>query len=179
MKNVITGLILSCTAAAPSLHAAPEQLERAQNAISAYQKELGAALKKALSEEGPIAAIKVCADKAPEIAEQIGKNHDLTVARVSDKPRNPAAQPDELDQKALQKLKILLAEDEKPEVIKVVNEQGNEKYYQAITVAPLCTTCHGTNVADDVKQTLLQYYPSDKATGYKVGDLRGAFVVSF
>ena len=36
--------------------------------------------------------------------------------------------------------------------------------------------CHGNqeNMMPDVKDLIAQNYPADRATGYKVGDLRGA-----
>jgi hypothetical protein len=45
-----------------------------------------------------------------------------------------------------------------------------------IAIEPLCLSCHGdpASMKDDVKAALKQRYPADKATGYQIGDLRGA-----
>ena len=39
----------------------------------------------------------------------------------------------------------------------------------------LCVTCHGESLAPDVQERLAERYPTDRATGYRVGDLRGVF----
>jgi hypothetical protein len=44
---------------------------------------------------------------------------------------------------------------------------------------PRCLNCHGKpeNLAPEVKEMLAHLYPEDKAVGYELGDLRGAFSV--
>ena len=37
--------------------------------------------------------------------------------------------------------------------------------------------CHGTDIKPKVKEKLDELYPEDEATGFFLGDLRGAFVV--
>ena len=48
---------------------------------------------------------------------------------------------------------------------------------KAIVTQPLCTVCHGRNLAEEVAGILGDAYPHDRATGYEAGELRGAFVV--
>ncbi len=54
------------------------------------------------------------------------------------------------------------------------------RYAKAIAVQPMCVTCHGSK--DDIPAPLAEKirieYPDDQATGYSVGKLRGAVVVS-
>jgi hypothetical protein len=65
-----------------------------------------------------------------------------------------------------------------------VVDTGNGKrelhYAKAIPVQAMCVTCHGT--ASDIPATLAEKiraeYPQDQATGYSVGKLRGAAVIS-
>lgn len=40
----------------------------------------------------------------------------------------------------------------------------------------VCLTCHGTDISPAVTAKLKELYPKDIATGYKEGDIRGAFV---
>lgn len=42
-----------------------------------------------------------------------------------------------------------------------------------------CAACHGTSIAPEVKDKLAELYPTDKATGFKPGELRGAILVSW
>ena len=40
-----------------------------------------------------------------------------------------------------------------------------------------CLACHGTNVAQDVKAEIARTYIDDKALGFSIGELRGAFTL--
>jgi hypothetical protein len=48
---------------------------------------------------------------------------------------------------------------------------------RGIVTEPVCLACHGEAVAPDVRETILARYPGDGATGFAVGDLRGALWV--
>ena len=41
----------------------------------------------------------------------------------------------------------------------------------------LCLQCHGEAIAPPVAEKISALYPDDKATGFREGDIRGAFVV--
>jgi hypothetical protein len=49
---------------------------------------------------------------------------------------------------------------------------------QAQSTGALCLTCHGANLAVPAQEALLQYYPDDLATGYQLGQVRGAISLS-
>ena len=49
---------------------------------------------------------------------------------------------------------------------------------KAIPTAPLCLQCHGEAIAPPVAEKITKLYPEDKATGFREGDIRGAFVVT-
>ena len=53
-------------------------------------------------------------------------------------------------------------------------DDGRFVYAAPITTQPVCLTCHGAAVADDVKAAIAARYPKDEATGFAEGDLRGA-----
>jgi hypothetical protein len=38
--------------------------------------------------------------------------------------------------------------------------------------------CHGSNIASPIAAKINKLYPNDKATGFKLGDLRGAFSIT-
>ena len=50
------------------------------------------------------------------------------------------------------------------------------RYLKPIVIQAECLNCHGNreNMISNVKDLIAQKYPRDKATGYNVGDLRGA-----
>jgi hypothetical protein len=41
----------------------------------------------------------------------------------------------------------------------------------------LCLTCHGESLAPELAAAIARDYPGDAATGFKSGELRGAFRV--
>jgi hypothetical protein len=45
----------------------------------------------------------------------------------------------------------------------------------------MCLSCHGdlNTISPEVKEVLKKEYPQDRATGYKINDLRGAVVAEF
>jgi len=44
---------------------------------------------------------------------------------------------------------------------------------------PLCATCHGMTLAPPVAEAVAARYPEDDATGFGVGELRGAFLIDW
>jgi hypothetical protein len=60
--------------------------------------------------------------------------------------------------------------------------QGSRAYFrymQAIPMQGMCMSCHGPReaLAPEVRERLEERYPHDRATGFAVGDLRGAFSI--
>lgn len=140
--------------------------------------ELGAAMK----EGGPVNALGVCQTKAPEIAQSLSDKSGWDVKRVSLKNRSANAEPDAWEIKVLTRFDQQRAEGADPtkmEYSEVVEQKGQKtfRYMKAIAIGEgqPCLQCHGTKLNEDVKQRLEELYPHDKATGYKVGQVRGAF----
>ena len=48
---------------------------------------------------------------------------------------------------------------------------------RAIPTEALCLTCHGETLAPELAAAIAREYPNDQATGFKLGELRGAFRV--
>jgi hypothetical protein len=57
----------------------------------------------------------------------------------------------------------------------VAIDKNTVGYAEPIYMQPLCVTCHGANLAPDLQKKLDELYPTDQATGYAAGDLRGIF----
>jgi len=149
-------------------------------------QRLGAVLKKEMAAGGPDNAIAVCRDIAPGLAGELSRKTGGRVSRVSLKTRNPLlGQPDAWEQQVLAEFDRQAAQQgAKPETLErseVVSEpQGRFfRYMKAIPVQPLCLTCHGTtdSIPDPVKARLAADYPHDRATGYALGQIRGAVTI--
>jgi hypothetical protein len=137
-------------------------------------------LKRAMAEGGPTRAIEVCADIAPSIADALSAESGWLVKRVSLKSRNASrAVPDQWEEAVLVEFDRRQAAGEAPADLHFGEVTGGQyRYLQAQGVEPLCLVCHGKGLADDVQLTLEQYYPDDWATGYKLGEVRGAISLS-
>jgi hypothetical protein len=105
------------------------------------------------------------------------------VGRTSLKLRNPANKPDAWEQEVLEQFDARKAAGEtleKMEFHEVVDAEGVKtfRYMKAIPTGEVCLKCHGTEIDPKVQAELLRLYPSDEATGYALGDIRGAFTLS-
>lgn len=65
----------------------------------------------------------------------------------------------------------------------ITNVDGSTSFIAPIVLGnPLCLQCHGTPGEDIDPETLAsiqKFYPNDKATGFKLGDLRGLWRITF
>ena len=149
-------------------------LERGRAAVDAFAGALQKTLKGAIAEQGVPAAIAVCRDEAPAIAQAMSLRFDVQLGRVSDRVRNPSNAPSRWQ---LDGLTLLAGEEAAPgrKVEYYTRASGEARYMRAIHVAPLCTSCHGSVVAPEVEEALSASYPDDQARGYAPGDFRGAF----
>ena len=161
----------------------PENTSLQQEARQLAQQFVGQLkpqLKQAMTEGGPTHAIEICANVAPRIADSMTAQSGWLVKRVSLKSRNASrAQPDKWEQAVLQQFDQRQAAGESATAIhysETVN--GQYRYMQAQGVAAICLTCHGEDLSEPVRATLEKYYPDDWATGYSLGQVRGAISLS-
>lgn len=149
--------------------------------------QLGQKLKGAIANEGPLAAVSVCKEAAPAIAQDLSVRHGAQVTRVGTRVRNPKlGVPNRWQKEALADFEARLEKGEKPadleywQVVEGSSGQRELRYAKAIVTQQLCVTCHGK--PEDIPTPLLEKiraeYPEDQATGYSVGKLRGAVVVT-
>lgn len=155
----------------------------ARAAAAAFQLELQSKLATAMGRGGPALAIETCRTGAPAIAARLSRTSGWQVKRVGTRVRNAATgAPDEWEQRQLAEFARRLADGETPATLTTFAVLGasagtTERYAQAIVVAPQCLVCHGDPSAQpvDLRTALAAAYPDDAATGYRAGDLRGAF----
>ncbi len=151
-----------------------------RNVVQELRSTLLAELTTALKAGDSVAAIEVCHTKVMPLTAKIAENNGIKVRRTSLKPRNPNNAPDAWEEQILKQFEERKAKGEDPqklEIMSVVNQDGQEqiRYMKAMPTVELCLNCHGTNVAPPLQEKLNALYPEDKAIGFKVGDLRGAF----
>jgi len=159
-------------------------IAEAKMAIKALGGTLKGELQLAMKNGGPVNALSVCNEKAPAIAKAVAADKQLQVSRVSLKNRNPVmGQANEWQEGVLNEFETRKAGGEKPatlayaDIVEAKDGKKEFRFMKAIPTGSLCLTCHGSNIKPEVSEKIAALYPEDKATGYKEGDLRGAFVV--
>ena len=169
----------------PSLSAAVTDSTRAM--AGELMTQLGQRLKSSLSSEGPEGAVSVCKEASPSIAKSLSAQHGAQMTRVGTRVRNPQmGAPNAWQKDALAKFESRLALGEAPAGMEywqvIENAQGQRElhYAKAIMVQAMCVTCHGTSadIPAPLAEKIRLEYPKDQATGYSVGKLRGAVVVT-
>lgn len=185
MKKIVTIAALCCLPLGlvqADNHGNAEHADKSKAAIGEFAGKLKGQLEAGMKEGGPVNAIKVCNTVAPAIAKEVSAKHGLTIARTSLKTRNANNAPDAWETKVLNSFAERKAKGEALDTMAFseVVESGGKKefrFMKAIPVGEVCLKCHGENIDPAVKAKLGELYPKDQATGYKLGDLRGAFTV--
>ncbi len=159
------------------------QQAEARSIIKDFAGDLKANLVSAMKEGGPVNAIKVCKTVAAPLADQSSENSGWKVARTSLKLRNQANAADDWEQKVMmdfESKRAAGAHPKKLEYSEIVTVDGKKtfRYMKAIPTGAVCLKCHGAAIKEPVKNKLAELYPDDKATGYKAGQIRGAFTLS-
>jgi hypothetical protein len=156
--------------------------EEAKGVIKAFMGDLKKELVKGMKTSGPVETLSICNQVAPNLAEAHSQMSGWEVSRTSLKLRNQDNAPDDWEEAVLQEFESRKSAGEDPmKLIKTqIVEEGGRRVYRmmkAIPTTEVCTKCHGETIAEPVAAKLDELYPSDKARGYKVGDLRGAFTL--
>jgi hypothetical protein len=144
--------------------------------VQQFVGQLKPQLQQAIAEGGPAQATGVCASIAPALMDELSASSGWSVRRVSLQARNrERALPDAWEQEVLNRFSAEQAAGASAQTLNYgARVAGKYRYMQAQGVEPLCLMCHGTELAEPVKQALAEYYPEDSATGYSLGEVRGA-----
>jgi len=161
----------------PGKQASP--LETGQEMAMKTKAVLGMYLLSAIKDRGTEGAVEFCSTRALQITDSMSQVLGIRIKRVSDQNRNPVNIPENEALSYIQKMKAAIAEKESP---KPGFSETTEVYtgYYPILTDKLCIQCHGEKNTDIKAPTLSiinRLYPEDKATGFKLNDLRGIWVV--
>ncbi len=181
-KTIISTLaIVALSATVLSANTNKEIKMEAKSAIMKMGKTLKMNMKKSMKEGGVAGAAEFCTNKASVLAAKVNNSYPkgTSVKRVTLKPRNPSNMAKAEDKKVLEQFASMAAKGEQLPKMKVVElSKGHYKVYKPFSMGKACVKCHGDIAKMDKKaySIISKRYPQDKATGYKVGDFRGAFV---
>ena len=147
---------------------------RGAELLQPFKRELMQALKKGLA-QGPEEAVAACREQAPGIAARLS-TEGVEIGRASHRLRNPANRAPEWVAPLLQ----AYVDDVSARAPRTVALAGGRTgYVEPIATKALCLTCHGETLAPALAARIRALYPEDRAVGFREGELRGVFWVSF
>jgi hypothetical protein len=135
---------------------------------------------KTIATNGHAAAVRFCNVQALPITAMYA-SEGITVSRVSDRNRNPGNALRDLDKTEWQKYLALAARKDSLKAVTIFSN-NQVHYYKPILMQPMCLSCHGSvekDIAKELQPVIDSLYPADKARGYKAGELRGMWHITF
>ena len=149
--------------------------------INKTMKNLKNTLQTALKDGNIVEAIKICSSQAQDLT-MLNNTEKTSIRRISLKYRNPANKPTKKEELILKSFeeKLQSGIEFNDLVFKQTITNYKEKtftYIKAIPVKEVCLNCHGDNVSKKVLKQIKINYPNDKAIGFNLGEIRGAFSV--
>jgi hypothetical protein len=183
-KMLVTAAALGSILAMSVQGADDPDAAEAKGIVKDFFTELKGELQAAVKAGGPVSAISVCQDRAPEIAAGLSEETGWEVGRTSLKTRNAALNaPDAWERQVLNRFEERKAAGEDVETMTFAEEveEGGAKRYRfmkAIPTGEICLACHGEHISPEVAAAIDESYPNDQAKGFKLGDIRGAFTLS-
>jgi len=180
---MLAGLLVAGSALAQDAEAL--KIDTRKQAMPVVPKVVGM-MKETVKAEGHVGAIPVCKEKAPSLLKARAQELGWNMRRVSLKTRNPErATPDVWEAAQLADFNIRAANGESPATLEVgevmTRPDGKQvfRYMRALPVADVCLGCHGGagQIEPDLQAQLDKTYPHDRATGYSIGQIRGALTV--
>jgi hypothetical protein len=158
-------------------------LQAAQKAgdslVAVAQQQLDAKLQEELAKGGVATAMAYCQPENYETVNALEEKFGATARRTSNKLRNPANKAGGKAASILQQYNT--GRLQQPQVVALNNEEL--LYTSPIYIRNQnCLNCHGVvgqDVAAKDNELIKQKYPADAATGYKAGELRGMWHITF
>ncbi len=148
-----------------------------------FMTELKGELKSALRSGRTVKALSVCSKVAPELAARYSLHPKVQVGRTSERCRNPENRPDSWEKVGLALLEKRRLQGETlagMEYWQEIEKDGKRsfRYLRAIPTGSLCLRCHGEKIGSKLKKELRRIYPEDRAVGFRLDELRGAFTIT-
>ena len=192
MKPVQTLLLVTLSGSllfASNHNGVKKEQKQKQSVVKIGQKStklliqtLGKNMKKHMKKGGPVETLTFCSDKAYTLTADVNKKlpKGVSIKRVSLKNRNSFNKPETDEVKVLETFQSM--KDQKIQLPQHLIQQVDAttyKFYKPLVIKKkVCLKCHGDITNEKLKNTIAKKYPEDKATGYKMGDIRGAVVVT-
>ncbi len=132
----------------------------------------------AIQQKGTAHAVAFCNEKAMILNDSLSEKFGVKIQRISAKNRNRANAANKKERMILDEFETNANLDHK-----VVKSSKGNVFYKPIRIGmPTCLQCHGKpnqDINSETMTVITQKYPSDKAVGYQLGQLRGAWKITF
>ena len=148
----------------------------------ATAKKLGGTLVEKMKDGGVKDAVPFCNTKAIPLTEEMSNKFNVDIKRTSHLLRNENNKPNDEEILVINNYKDLMAKGKGLNPVVELDNDGNPHFYAPIILQKKCLTCHGevgVNVTKKSDSIIESYYPKDLATGFKEGDLRGIWSITF
>jgi hypothetical protein len=174
---ILSLALLACERKTAVKHVPREEaLKVARDAAQEAFQQLSGELAQAIQAGGTVAAIPVCKRKAASLVSKVAGERNLSMIRLSDRPRNPSQAAMGADLAAIENFRAAISAGQ-PAVAVVSQEADGFTLVRLPIIAsqPLCLQCHGSDndISAETRAAILTSYPDDKATGYRLNELRG------
>jgi len=175
-------LILSGCTKALSEEQRDKYITEGNEMALATANKLGSNLSQKMKEGGVKDAVPFCNTMAYPLTEEMSKKYNVEIKRTSDKLRNHKNKPNEEENNIIDYYEKALEANEQLEPVVEIDASGNPHFYGPIIMQKKCLACHGSvgkEVSMKTDSLIKSYYSNDKAIGFKEGDLRGIWSITF
>lgn len=137
----------------------------------------------ALGRSTPAESLEFCSVNVAPLLASIPVPPGTTVRRVSHKPRNPANRASPIQLALIQAHAEALAGGHTNPPVLSPNPDGTVTFLAPILLGnPACLLCHGqpgTDIAPPTTAAIQRLYPADEAHGFRLGEIRGLWAITF
>lgn len=145
-------------------------------------KRMAGEVEKNMKQGGVSQAAPFCNAHASELTAEMEEKFNVNIKRTSHKLRNEANAPTDEEKLILEQFETSISDGMalKPQV--TLDEKGLPHFYAPILLKDKCVACHGVlgeTMKHETDTIIKVLYPNDKAIGFKEGDLRGMWSITF
>lgn len=170
------------TSAPPATLSAEAQLaafHRGKAIVAETFSLLSSNLQTAIQQGGVSNALPFCSLAASPLTAGMAGKHGVAIRRITHKPRNPADRADTTELAILQQFETALTGTNLPPPLVTNLTASTATFFAPIILNhELCLKCHGEpgkDISAVNSAVIRRLYPQDEATGFKLGQLRGAW----
>ena len=172
----------SVPAAAPA-EATGEHADQGRRIVAQAFGVLSSNLVAALARGPASNALEFCAVNVGPLTAGVVGPQGVTLRRVSHRARNPDNQANPAELALIESYRTALAAGHTNPPVLLTNALGSVRFYAPILLQnPLCLQCHGqpgSEIAAGTLSTIDRLYPQDAARGFRLGEVRGLWSVTF